>query len=78
MINCFKCVDCEFEGEVFRIKEIFHVKVDDIGQGSYTFKAKCPRCGSLRVNVLPGLKEDDILISTESHHKSNTSSRTGS
>ena len=51
-----KCVDCNYEGEVFK------GKVAGRKQGSFTYKAICPKCSSEKVNVLPGSKEKDIKI----------------
>ena len=52
----FNCVDCGY------IAKVFNGKVAGIDKGSFTYKAICPKCGSEKVNVLPGTKEKAIRI----------------
>jgi len=52
----FHCVDCDYKDR------IFHVKVVELDQNSWTYKAICPECASEKVNVLPGPHEEDIRI----------------
>lgn len=55
----FKCVNCGYEGH------IFSAEVDGFSHGSYTYRAKCPKCESTMVNVLPGIKESELRIATK-------------
>lgn len=55
----FECVDCGFRGSVF------NGEVVGSDQGAFTFRAKCPRCGSMKVNILPGPHERDLRIGLE-------------
>lgn len=55
----FKCIDCGYEGQTF------HAEVASFNRGSYTYMAKCPQCGSKKVNPIGTLKEKDLRITTE-------------
>lgn len=55
----FKCVDCDYQGSKFNVKVIGPHK------GVLAYVAKCPQCGSLKVNPLPGYREEDMMIGTE-------------
>jgi rRNA maturation protein Nop10 len=56
----FKCINCGFAGV------IFHAEVASIDQGSYTYRAKCPKCGSHLVIIEPPVKEQSLRISLSS------------
>lgn len=56
----FRCINCRYEGEKF------DAEVADISKsGAFTYRAKCPNCGSLLVEHLPGDFEEDLRISIE-------------
>ena len=55
----FKCVDCGYQGSKFNVKVIGPHK------GALSYVAVCPRCGSQKVNPLPGYREEDVRIGTE-------------
>lgn len=68
LVNVFRCVDCGYEGPEFS------VEVGGSYRGAFTYLAKCPNCGSLKVNPLPGYESDirigvrdDFLPVGESH-----------
>jgi len=52
----FGCVNCGHK------ENVFHVEVAKIDQGVYLYRAKCPKCGDWKVNVLPGIKEEQLRI----------------
>jgi len=54
----FHCVDCGHEDSTFA------VDVAGRDQGAFTYRAKCPKCGSLMVNVVPGIHLKDLRITT--------------
>lgn len=53
----FECVDCGHRGLEF------DVAAGNPHSGSLSYQAKCPKCGSQKVNVLPGPKEDELKLS---------------
>jgi len=52
----FKCVNCDFKDTEFK------AEVAGSSQGAFTFRAKCPRCGSHMVNIEPGSKEHQLRV----------------
>jgi len=52
----FKCVACGYQNSKF------NVKVIGPHEGAHSYVAKCPQCGSLKVNTLPGYWEEDVRI----------------
>ena len=52
----FKCVECGYEGDKF------YVMLDGCSRGSLTYVAKCPRCGSRKVNTVSGYYIDELRI----------------
>ena len=55
----FECVDCRHKGKIFK------GRVLGTERGSLTYKVICPKCGSEKINVLPGVHEKDIMIGTK-------------
>jgi len=55
----FKCIDCGYQGSKFNVEVIGPHK------GALSYVAKCPQCGSLKVNPLPGYQEEDLRIGAE-------------
>jgi len=39
------------------------MEVAGCDHGALNYRAKCPKCGGVKVNVLPGPHEDDLRIS---------------
>lgn len=54
-----KCVDCEYEAMEFE------ASIAGIHEGAFTYRAKCPKCGSLMVKHTPGYHEKDLRISVK-------------
>lgn len=55
----FKCTDCGYEGPNF------HAEVANFYKGAFTFMAKCPRCGSIKVDAIGPIKERNLRIVVE-------------
>jgi len=53
----FCCIECGFRSKVFR------VKIAGCDRGALTYGARCPKCSSVKVNVMPGPHEDSLRIS---------------
>ncbi len=51
-----RCVDCEYKGSCF------DASVVGVNDGAFTFRAKCPRCGSPKVLFTTGEFEDQLRI----------------
>lgn len=56
-VKMFKCLNCQYEGGMF------DVSAAGIDIGAFTYKARCPKCGSNLVNTLPGTKVENMTIS---------------
>lgn len=56
----FKCLECQCEGDEF------HAEVAKFDQGTYLYWAKCPKCGSTKIDAIGSIKEQDLRISIKS------------
>lgn len=59
----FKCISCGFTGDTFS------AEVSHIDHGSYSYRAKCPKCGGTLVNAYGPAKEQDLRISIKREAK---------
>jgi len=53
----FCCLDCGYRSRVFQ------VEVAGCDYGALNYRARCPKCSSVKVNVMPGPHEDNLRIS---------------
>ena len=51
----FQCVDCGHEDSDFK------AGMDMLARGSYTYRARCPKCSSYKVDIISD-QQDPVLM----------------